>query len=164
MQFMWGSQVVPNRMNMEDDNWDLIGTHKLAPVPLPDQTPKIGMHTQSIGAATRHIDESWAFLQWLYTGYQPVWAAEQGYAVPCIKEVALSENYLQPDKPPDNMYDLVDMVDGRDLRPYFNHRTYEEAMGFCIPEWGLALDGEQTATEAHEKLCPLIDELLAEDA
>ncbi|NLE43699.1 MAG: extracellular solute-binding protein [Chloroflexi bacterium] len=164
MQLMWGSQVVPNRMNMQDDNWDLFPTTLLSSIPIEEQHPKLGMHTQSIGAATRHLEASWSFLEWLYTGYQPIWAREQGYAVPCLKDVALSDDYLRADLPPKNMRALVDMVDGKDLRPYYNHRTFEEAMGYCFPEWDQVLNGHTSASEAHERLCPLIDQLLAEDA
>jgi len=160
MKFMWGSQVVPNRMNMEDENWDLFPSNLLSPVPLDEQALKIGLHTQNIGAATRHMDEAWALFEWLYTDYQPIWAREFGYAVPAFKEVARSDDYIQPDKPPKNMSALLDMME-TGKAPWIIHPRVEEIHSVMTQEWDRVFTGSASAAEVNAELAAKVDELLS---
>jgi multiple sugar transport system substrate-binding protein len=145
-QFEWGMTTIPR-----GDNWKEDVTYGW-----PDNI--------SIFNKTEHPEEAWEFIKFM-TGKERSVENYEGGKVPIFKETAMSDEWLEKDKTPENKELILKQGErmGRNsyTRNWSEWRGYGAAEGSGMNgEIDQVLDGEKTFDEAMESLTKYANDVL----
>ncbi len=103
-----GRWRTPRFRSIDSFEWDVV------PMPHTPGVPRataIATTAWSMSSTTEHPDEAFELLKFLCGPDGQVLTARSGLAVPCIRSVAESDDFLQPDQRPANAKLFVDLID-----------------------------------------------------
>ena len=103
-----GRWRTPRFRDIDTFDWDVVPfphNHGIKPA------SALAMTAWSISSTSKHPDESYKLLKFLCSPEGQRLTAKSGLAVPCIRSVAESDDFLQPGQRPANAKLFVDLID-----------------------------------------------------
>jgi multiple sugar transport system substrate-binding protein len=141
-----------------DPNFNMDIQH--VPTGSAGKVTRLSSGAYAITAGSKYPEAAWEFIKYL-TG-RPVYDffAAGGLIIPAYIPAATGKAFLDPTVPPAHSQIFLDALEYARSEPLTTN--YPEIMDVVRPEIEAVMLGHITAQEAAEKICPKVDELLAQ--
>jgi len=114
----------------------------------------------AVTAGSKYPEAAWEFVKYLTSRPLYDFFAAGGLIIPAYIPAATGKAFLDPTVPPAHSQIFLDALEYARSEPLTTN--YPEIMDVVGPEIEAVMLGHITAQEAAEKICPKVDELLAE--